>query len=234
MADRVRIAPSLLSADFGYLADAVTACEKGRADYIHFDVMDGRFVPNLTVGPIVLRALRKRTDVPFDVHLMIEEPSRTVDQYVEAGAARIAVHVEAENHIHRLAEHLRDRGVSPGVALNPGTSLALLDEVLRFVDFVLVMTVNPGWGGQPFIQDSFDRVRRLADRIRCENSKAEIAVDGGVSTATVGPLSAAGARHFVAGSAVFGSSDVAGAIASLRSSLAKAPPPPDLQEGNST
>ena len=127
---------------------------RGRgAEWIHFDVMDGRFVPNLTMGPVVLKALRKETKIPFDVHLMIEEPFRTLDQYLDAGAARVAIHVEAEPHLHRFAEHVRGAGVSPGLAINPGTSLALLDEAISFVDFVLVMTVNPGWGGQKFIPD---------------------------------------------------------------------------------
>ena len=143
---RVALAPSILSADFGRLGEAVASCEAGGADWIHFDVMDGRFVPNLTVGPIVLKALAKATKVPFDVHLMIEEPFRTVDQYVDAGARRVAVHVEAEPNLHRLAEHLRGRGVSPGVAINPGTSLAALDEAVRFVDFGPRDVREPGRG----------------------------------------------------------------------------------------
>ncbi|HQR44823.1 MAG TPA: ribulose-phosphate 3-epimerase, partial [Thermoanaerobaculia bacterium] len=207
----VKIAPSLLSADFGRLAEAVAACERAGADAIHFDVMDGRFVPNLTVGPLVLRALRGATRLPFDVHLMIEEPLRTLDQYLDAGAARVAVHVEAEPHLHRFAQVVRGRGVSPGVAVNPGTSLALLDEAVRFVDFVLVMTVNPGWGGQSFLPGSLERVRDLAALIRSRGAACEIAVDGGVDAGNAGELAAAGARHLVAGSAVFGRGDVAAA-----------------------
>lgn len=211
-----RIAPSLLSADFGRLAEAVKACEAAGADWIHYDVMDGRFVPNLTVGPAVLKALRKETRVPFDVHLMIEEPFRTLDQYLDAGAARVSVHVEAEPHLHRFAQHLRERGASPGVAINPGTALETVAEAVRFVDFILVMTVNPGWGGQPFIPASLDRVSRLAARIRELGVSCEIAVDGGVTVSNVGALAAAGARHFVAGAAVFGGGDVRSAVTALR------------------
>ena len=214
---RVKIAPSLLSADFGRLAEAVSACERAGADAIHFDVMDGRFVPNLTVGPLVLRALRGATRLSFDVHLMIEEPLRTVDQYLDAGAARVAVHVEAEPHLHRFAEHVRGRGVSPGVAINPGTSLAVLDEAVRFADFILLMTVNPGWGGQSFLPGSIDRVRELAALIRSRGGACEIAVDGGVGGENAGDLAAAGARHLVAGSSVFGRGDVPAAVAALRS-----------------
>jgi ribulose-phosphate 3-epimerase len=212
----VSLAPSLLSADFSRLGDAARACEEGGADWIHFDVMDGHFVPNLTVGPIVLGALRKATRVPFDVHLMIEKPLATLDQYLDAGAGRVAVHVEAEPHLHRFAEHVRGRGASPGVAINPGTSLASLDEALHFVDFVLVMTVNPGWGGQSFIAGSVDRIARLAASIRQAGSKATIAVDGGVGPGNIAELVRAGARHFVAGSAVFSAADVPGAIRGLR------------------
>ena len=212
----VAIAPSLLSADFSRLGDAARACEDGGADWIHFDVMDGHFVPNLTVGPIVLKALRKATRVPFDVHLMIEKPLATVDQYLDAGAGRVAVHVEAEPHLHRFVQQLRARGVSPGVAINPGTSLASLDEALHFVDFVLVMTVNPGWGGQTLIAGSVDRVARLAESIRNAGSKATVAVDGGVGFDNIAPLVRAGARHFVAGSSIFSAGDVPGAIRGLR------------------
>jgi len=212
----IALAPSLLSADFSRLGDAARACEDGGADWIHFDVMDGHFVPNLTVGPVVLKALRKATRVPFDVHLMIEEPLRALDQYLDAGAGRVAVHVEAEPHLHRFAQHVRGRGVSPGVAINPGTSLSSLDEALRFVDFVLVMTVNPGWGGQAFIADSLDRIARLAESIRQAGSRVDISVDGGVSRDNIAALVRAGARHFVAGSSVFSADDVPGAIRGLR------------------
>ena len=216
-AGKVALAPSILSADFGRLAEAVAACEVGGADWIHFDVMDGRFVPNLTVGPIVLKALAKETKVPFDVHLMIEEPFRTLDQYLEAGAKRVAVHVEAEPHLHRFAEHVRGKGASPGLAINPGTSLALLDEALGFLDFVLVMTVNPGWGGQAFIPESVGRVRALQALIRQKGLRARIAVDGGVSVDNAGILAQAGARHFVAGASVFGKGNVPDAVSVLRS-----------------
>jgi ribulose-phosphate 3-epimerase len=212
----VALAPSLLSADFSRLGDAARSCEVGGADWIHFDVMDGRFVPNLTVGPIVLKALRNATRLPFDVHLMIEEPLATLDQYLDAGAGRVAVHVEAEPHLHRFAQRARERGASPGVAINPGTSLASIDEALHFVDFVLVMTVNPGWGGQAFIAGSLGRIARLSESIRSVGSRATIAVDGGVGPDNIAPLVRAGARHFVAGSSIFSAGDVPGAIRGLR------------------
>lgn len=212
----VRVAPSLLSADFGRLAEAVASCEAGGADAIHFDVMDGRFVPSLTVGPVVLKALRKATSLPFDVHLMIEEPLRTLDQYLDAGAARVAVHVEAEPHLHRFASHVRARGAVPGVAINPGTSLTTLDEALGFVDFVLVMSVDPGWGGQPFLPSALPRIRSLAERVGGSSRGVEIAVDGGVAPANAFELAAAGARFLVAGSSVFSRPDVGGAIADLK------------------
>ena len=218
----VTVAPSLLSADFSRLGEAARACEEGGADWIHFDVMDGRFVPNLTVGPIVLDALRKVTRVPFDVHLMIEEPLSTLDQYLDAGASRVAVHVEAEPHLHRFAQHVRGRGVSPGVAINPGTALTSLDEALLFVDFVLVMTVDPGWGGQAFIEGSLDRVARLSEMIRRSGSRATIAVDGGVGPGNIGDLVRAGARHFVAGASVFSAGDVPGSIRRLREAAGSA------------
>jgi len=214
-APRVALAPSILSADFARLGEAVAACEAGGADWIHFDVMDGRFVPNLTVGPIVLKALAKATKVPLDVHLMIEEPFRTLDQYLDAGARRVAVHVEAEPNLHRFVQHVRSRGVSPGVAINPGTSLSSLDEAVRFVDFVLVMSVNPGWGGQSFIPGALERVARLRETIVAASSAATIAVDGGVGEANAGALAAAGASHLVAGASVFGGGDVPAALARL-------------------
>lgn len=219
----VRVAPSLLSADFGRLSEAVAACESGGADAIHFDVMDGRFVPSLTVGPLVLRALRKETRLPFDVHLMIEEPFRTLDQYLDAGAARVSVHVEAEPHLHRFAAHVRSRGASPGVAVNPGTSLAALDEALGFVDFVLVMSVDPGWGGQPFLPAAVARVARLRAQAEGTGLAVEIAVDGGVGVGNAAALAAAGARFLVAGSAVFGTGDVPRAIEDLRAAAGSLP-----------
>jgi ribulose-phosphate 3-epimerase len=163
-----------------------------------------------------LKALRKETSVPFDVHLMIEQPFRTLDQYLDAGARRVSVHVEAEPHLHRFAEHVRSRGVSPGLAINPGTSLSALDEALGFVDFVLVMSVNPGWGGQSFIEASLPRISRLAALSASRGLDLEIAVDGGVSSSNAGALASAGARYLVAGSAVFGGGDVPASIARLR------------------
>ena len=211
-----RIAPSLLSADFARLGDAVAACEEGGADAIHFDVMDGRFVPTLTVGPLVLAALRKRTRIPFDVHLMVEEPFRTLEQYLDAGASRLAVHVEAEPHIHRFCQVVRSRGAVPGVAVNPATPLASVEEALLFADFVLLMTVNPGWGGQKLIPESPGKIARLSRLVAASGRDVEIAVDGGVTAENIGILAAAGGDHFVAGAAVFGAADPASRIGELR------------------
>ena len=158
--------------------------------------------------------------MPFDVHLMIEEPFRTLDQYLDAGAARLAVHVEAEPNLNRFAQHVRGRGASPGVAINPGTSLATLDEAVRFVDFVLVMSVNPGWGGQSFLESTLARVARLSGAIRAAGSAATIAVDGGVGESNAGALVSSGASHLVAGASVFGGGDVSGAVGRLRRAAA--------------
>jgi ribulose-phosphate 3-epimerase len=201
------LAPSILSADFGRLAEEVSRAERGGASLVHVDVMDGRFVPNITVGPVVVSALRRATRLPLDVHLMIESADRFLDAFADAGAAWISLHVEALPHLERAVAHLRSRGVKPGVALNPSTPVAFLDEILPEIDHVLVMSVNPGFGGQSFLPASLDKVRRLARSIRERGLAVRIEVDGGVDASNARSLVEAGAEILVAGSAVFGKGD---------------------------
>jgi ribulose-phosphate 3-epimerase len=202
-----RLAPSLLAADFGRLADEIAGAERGGAALVHVDVMDGHFVPNLTVGPLVVSSLRRATRLPIDVHLMIEEPDRHVDAFVDAGASWISVHVEAATHLERTVSHLRARGVKPGVALNPATPIGTLEEILPLVDYVLVMSVNPGFGGQRFLVPALGKVRRLRETIRARGLSVEIEVDGGVGRDNARALVEAGTDILVAGTAVFGSGD---------------------------
>jgi ribulose-phosphate 3-epimerase len=209
------LAPSILSADFGHLADAVARAERGGAGAVHVDVMDGHFVPNLTVGAPIVAAVRRTSALPIDVHLMIENAERYVDAFVDAGASWISVHVEAQPHLQRTAAHLRSRGVRAGVALNPSTPLGVLEEVLPEIDFVLVMSVNPGFGGQSFLPSSLDKVRRLAGQIRQRGLSTRIEVDGGVDLGNARALVEAGAEILVAGSAVFGKGDPEGAARAL-------------------
>jgi ribulose-phosphate 3-epimerase len=203
----VILLPSILAADFGRLADEVSRAERGGAGAIHADVMDGHFVPNLTIGPPVIRSLRRATRLPIDVHLMIEEPDRFLDPFVEAGASWISVHVEAGRHLQRTLAHLRARGVRPGVVLNPSTPLGSLEEILPEVDYVLLMSVNPGFGGQAFLPATIDKVRRLRRIVQERGLNVQIEVDGGVDAGNARTLVEAGAELLVAGSAVFGGGD---------------------------
>jgi ribulose-phosphate 3-epimerase len=217
----VKIAPSILSADFARLADALKQAEEGGADWIHVDVMDGRFVPNLTIGAPVVKALRKETALPLDVHLMVERPDHLIESFVAAGADYLTVHVEAATHLHRTIERIRELGVKPGVSLNPATSLSTLDEILPYVDLVLVMSVNPGFGGQRFIPTSTNKIAALR-RTLDERSLwgVEIEVDGGVSSKTAPEIVAAGGTVLVAGAAVFNDEGTpADNIAALRNSI---------------
>jgi ribulose-phosphate 3-epimerase len=211
----VIIAPSILAADFGRLAEEVQKAERGGAGVVHVDVMDGHFVPNLTVGPPVVRSLRKATALPLDCHLMIENADRYVDAFADAGANWISLHVEAMPHLQRTVAHLRSRGLRPGVVLNPATPLHTLDEILAEVDYVLVMSVNPGFGGQAFLPASVDKIRRLKRTIDERGLSTEIEVDGGVDLMNIRALHQAGASIFVAGSAVFGQGDPEGAVRRL-------------------
>lgn len=203
MPDRILIAPSILSADFGCLANQVEQAEEAGADWIHVDVMDGHFVPNITIGPAITRAVRNATRLPVDVHLMIESPERYVEDFINAGADRVTVHEEACPHLHRVVEQIRSGGALPGVALNPATPVESLREIATDLDLVLIMTVNPGFGGQAFIPSSPDKVARTATLLAEVGSDALVQVDGGVSQNTIASVAAAGAQVHVAGSAVF-------------------------------
>lgn len=209
----IAIAPSILSADFGRLAEELTAVEEAGADWIHVDVMDGCFVPNITIGPLVVKAVRKATRLPVDVHLMIEKPERYVDVFVDAGADVLTVHWEACTHLHRTLSQIRERGVSSGVSLNPHTPAEGLVHVRDIVDLVLVMTVNPGFGGQKFLPRMTDKIRTVRECL----PEAVVEVDGGVCVETAKAVSAAGAHVLVAGSAVFGAADYRRAIRDIRS-----------------
>ena len=219
----VKIAPSILSADFARLADGIAEAEAGGADWIHIDVMDGHFVPNLTIGAPVVAAVRRVTTLPLDVHLMIEHPERLVADFAAAGANYITVHQEACVHLHRTVQQIRELGAKPGVSLNPGTPLSVLDEILPYVDLVLVMSVNPGFGGQRYIPTSTAKIAALRRTIEDRGLwPIEIEVDGGVSRDTIGEVTAAGATALVAGAAVFNSSgSVADNIAALRAAAGK-------------
>lgn len=212
----VLIAPSILSADFADLGDAVRVVERAGADLIHVDVMDGHYVPNLTVGPPVVSAIKRIARVPLDVHLMIENPDDTVAWYLDAGADIVVVHVEACKHVHRVISLIKDAGRSAGVSLNPGTPLASVEPVLNDVDQVLVMSVNPGFGGQAFIPSSVDRIRALAEMISSAGGSARIAVDGGIDTTTARAVVEAGASVLVAGTSIFGAHDPGDALIDLR------------------
>jgi ribulose-phosphate 3-epimerase len=198
------LAPSILSADFGRLAEQVCLAEKGGAGAVHVDVMDGHFVPNITVGTPIVKAVRQATQLPIDVHLMIEHADRYLDAFVDAGASWISLHVEALAHLERAVSHLRSRGVKAGVAVNPATPLTTLEEILPELDYVLVMSVNPGFGGQGFIPASLDKVRRLRGQIASRGLRTRIEVDGGVDLGNVRALVEVGAEILVAGTAVFG------------------------------
>ncbi len=202
---RIKLAPSILSADFSRLGEQVTEVAKAGADYIHVDVMDGHFVPNITIGAPVVASLHSRTDLPLDVHLMIEQPEAHIRQFAEAGASIITVHVEAATHLHRLVEEIKGLGVRVGVSLNPATPLNSLDEVLHLLDLVLVMTVNPGFGGQTFITSMMNKIVRLRKILDDRQVKAELEVDGGITTNIAPKVAKAGAEVLVAGAAIFSS-----------------------------
>ena len=211
----MRIAPSILSADFAALGEAIARVEAAGADQLHVDVMDGHFVPNLTLGPPVIESIRKRTRLPLDVHLMIEEPDRWVETYVKAGADYLTVHAEATPHLERILVQIREAGAKAGVALNPSTPPEVLEYVLEDLDLVLVMSVNPGFGGQSFIPTAYEKIRRL--RTLLGGRDVWVSVDGGVKADNAGPLARAGATVLVAGTSIFGAPDPGAAVAALRS-----------------
>jgi ribulose-phosphate 3-epimerase len=211
-----KIAPSILSADFCRLGEEVRAVEAAGADYIHIDVMDGHFVPNITIGPLVVEAVRKITTLPLDVHLMIENPDRYIPDFAAAGADIIVVHAEASIHLHRSIQLIKSLGKKAGVSLNPATPLNVLEHVLVDLDMVVLMTVNPGFGGQSFIEECIPKIRSLRAMLDRRGLEAELEVDGGVKVDNIARIAHAGADVFVAGSAVFGSSDYAATIKALK------------------
>lgn len=216
MNNTLRIAPSILSADFARLGAEIQAVDEAGADIIHIDVMDGHFVPNITIGPLVVQAARNVTGKVLDVHLMIADADRYVDAFASAGADWITVHVEACTHLHRTVGRIRELGKKAGVVLNPATSLSALDYILAEVDLVMLMSVNPGFGGQSFIPSTFAKIRQLRQRIDAMGLDVGIEVDGGITVHTIADVAEAGANIFVAGSAVYGSDDYQATIASLR------------------
>jgi len=203
----IELAPSILSADFAHLADQVRSVTEGGATLVHVDVMDGHFVPNITIGPPVVKSLRKATDLPLDCHLMIENPDQYVPDFVQAGADWISVHQEACVHLNRTLHHIKDNGAQAGVVINPATPVEMLSEVLDIVDYILVMSVNPGFGGQKFIPGAVHKIRRLAEIRQARGLNYRIEVDGGIALDTVGDVVRAGAEILVAGNAVFGHGD---------------------------
>lgn len=219
----IKISPSILSADFSRLGEDVQAVDRAGADYIHIDVMDGHFVPNITIGPLVVDALRKVTDKPLDVHLMIENPDLYIPEFAKAGADIITVHQEAVPHLHRTIQLIKSLGKKAGVSLNPGTPVETLDVVLDDLDLVLIMSVNPGFGGQSFIPSALDKIRALRQRITQRGLATELEVDGGVKTDNIREVVVAGADVLVAGSAVFSTDDYAATIKALRENAVSTP-----------
>ncbi|HDH88254.1 MAG TPA: ribulose-phosphate 3-epimerase [Desulfobacteraceae bacterium] len=214
-----KIAPSILSADFTKLGEEIKALEKAGADYIHIDVMDGHFVPNITVGPMIVKAARKVTNLPLDVHLMIVNPERYIDDFVRAGSDLITVHVETVTHLHRLLGVIRDTGIKAGAALNPATPLSSIEHVLNNLDMVVLMTVNPGFGGQSFISEVLPKIEELKKMIDQKGMEVNIEVDGGINIENIAQVARAGANVFVAGNAIFGSQDYAETIALMREKI---------------
>ncbi|MFZ5639159.1 MAG: ribulose-phosphate 3-epimerase [Bacillota bacterium] len=212
----VKLAPSILSADFSRLGEQVALVEKAGVEYLHIDVMDGHFVPNITIGPLVVEALRPMSKLVFDVHLMIENPDKYVEQFVKAGADIVGIHVEAAPHLHRSVQLIKSFGVKASVSLNPATPLSAIEYILQDVDMVLVMSVNPGFGGQEFISGVLPKISALRKMVKEQGLNVDIQVDGGINPENAGRVVAAGANVLVAGSAVFGAADIPGAVDALR------------------
>ncbi len=212
----IKVAPSILSADFSKLGEEIIKIDQAGADMIHIDVMDGHFVPNLTLGAPIVKALRTVTKLPFDIHLMINNPENLIDDFIAAGADIITIHIEAANHLHRLVQKVKSSGVKVAVSLNPATPLNTLEEILPELDMVLLMSVNPGFGGQSFIPATLNKIARLKEMIDAKKLKIDIQVDGGINLETAPKANKHGANILVAGSAVYGSNDIKGTIAQLK------------------
>ena len=216
----VKIAPSVLSADFTNLERQISLIEKGGADWVHLDIMDGHFVPNITFGPMVARAIRSLTKLPLDAHLMIEQPDRYLQHFSDAGVNRLTVHVETCPHLHRTVQRIRELGMKPGVTLNPSTPASSLREIISFVDLVLVMTVNPGFGGQKFIRSMLAKIREIKGMLLKSNPKAYLEVDGGVDESNASELVRAGSNVLVAGNSIFSKKNIPAAVKGLRKAAA--------------
>ncbi len=216
---KLKISPSILSADFTRLGEEIKAVEAAGADYIHIDVMDGQFVPNITIGPLLVEAARRATELPLDVHLMIDRPERFIEDFAKAGSDIITIHAEATPHLHRCVQAIKECGLSAGVSINPSTPATAIEPLADYLDLVLVMSVNPGFGGQGFIDSALGKIRQVRAILDNANSAAELEVDGGIKVGNIAKAAKAGADVFVAGSAVFGSDDYKKTIADMRKEL---------------
>ncbi len=217
-----KISPSILAADFSRLGEEIKAVEKAGADYIHIDVMDGHFVPNISIGPFIVKAVKKITNLPLDVHLMIADPDKYIDEFIDAGSNILTVHVEAATHLHRTVTHIKERGIKAGVSLNPSTPLSSLDYILEYVDMVLVMSVNPGFGGQKFIDSIIPKIETLRAMIDKNKLGTELNVDGGITISNIEEIAGAGANVFVSGSGIYGTPNYKETISLMKDLIRKA------------